>query len=116
MTDTEKIYTPTDNEDTLQFIRRVVSEQTDSEPLHIVEQLVEIVIDELKGRPSDAFAHVSAKHMKVTLRHSGSPIDERTVRLMNDHTDLVDYHPDGDSNNWILIIRRDIPPLYVARR
>jgi hypothetical protein len=52
--------------------------------------------------------------MKVTLRHQGRPIDERMVRVMGNHTDRVDYRSEGD--DWILTIRRDIPPLIATRR
>ncbi len=54
--------------------------------------------------------------MKVMLRHGGKPIDERMVWVMGDHTDRVDYCPDGDTDYWLLTIRRDIPPLFVTRR
>jgi hypothetical protein len=37
------------------------------------------------------------------------------VLLMGDHTDHVYYAPDGD-DAWKLVIRRDIPPLFVTRR
>ena len=70
---------------------------------------------ELKDRPYDISAAVSDKRMKVMLRHYGTPIDERMVMLMGNHTDRVDYAPDGD-DAWQLIIRRDIPPLFVTRR
>ena len=114
--DQEKNYTIDYDEDYLEFIRRVIADQPDREPLRIVEQLVEIAVDELKGRPCDISAAVSEKRMKVTLRHNGRPINERMVWLMGDHTDHVDYHPDGDTDYWVLTIRRDIPPLFVTRR
>lgn len=97
------------------FVCRVIAEQPDREPLHIVEQLVEIAMGELKDRPYQIEAAVSDKRMKVTMRHNGEPIDERMVWLMGDHTDRVDYAPDGD-DAWLLTIRRDIPPLFVTRR
>ena len=114
MTDNDKTYRPEYDEDAKEFIRRVVADQPDREPLRIVEQLVEIALGELKGRPYEIRAAVSDKRMKVTMRHSGKPIDERMVWLMGDHTDRVDYSPDGD-DGWELIIRRDIPPLFVTR-
>ena len=115
MTDNNKIFTPAYDEDAMEFVRRIIAEQDDREPLHIVEQLVEIAVGELKDRPYDISAAVSGKRMKVTLRHYGKPIDERMVLLMGDHTDHVDYVPDGD-DAWQLVIRRDIPPLFVTRR
>jgi len=116
MIENEKTYRPEGDEDALEFIRRVIAGQDDREPLRIVEQLVEIAAGELKCRPCDISAAVSEKRMKVTLRHGGKPIDERMVLLMGDHTDRVDYHPDGDMGYWLLTIRRDIPPLFVTRR
>lgn len=107
-------YRPEDNEYALEFVRRVIAEQPDREPLRIMEQLVEIALGELKGRACDICAEASEECMKVMLRHSGKPIDERMVWLMGDHTDHVDYAPDGDS--WVLAIRRDVPPPFVTRR
>ena len=115
MTDNDKTFKPEEDEDALTFVRRVIAEQPDPEPLHIVETLVEIAVGELKGRPCEVEAAVSDKRMKVTLRHYGKPIDERMVLLMGDHTDHVDYAPDGEGT-WELIIHRDIPPLFVTRR
>lgn len=115
MTDNEKIFEPAYEEDPMEFVRRVIAQQEDREPLRIVEQLVEIAVGELKDRPCDISAAVSDKRMKVMLRHCGKPIDERMVLLMGDHTDHVDYASDGD-NGWQLTIRRDIPPLFVTRR
>ena len=115
MTDNDKLFKPEGEETAIEFVRRVIAEQDDREPLHIIEQLVEIAVGELKGRSYDILAAVSGKRMKVTLRHSGKPLDERMVWLMGDHTDRVDYHPDGD-DAWQLVIRRDIPPLFVTRR
>jgi hypothetical protein len=115
MTDNDKIFEPAYDENAMEFVRRVIAEQDDREPLHIVEQLVEIAVSELKGRSYDISAAVSDKHMKVTLRHYGKPLDERMVWRMGNHTDRVNYAPDGD-DAWKLVIRRDIPPLYVTRR
>ena len=115
MTDNEKKYMPDEGEEALEFVRRVIRMQPDREPLRIVEQLVEIAVGELKGRPCQIKAAVSDKRLKVMMRHEGKPIDERMVWVMGDHTDRVDYHPDGD-DAWLLTIRRDIPPLFVTRR
>ena len=116
MTDNEKIFRPEGDEDALAFVRRVIRMQPDCEPLRIVEQLVEIAVGELKDRPCQIEAAVSDKRMKVTMRHSGKPIDERMVWLMGDHTDRVHYTLDDDTGYWLLTIRRDIPPLFVTRR
>ena len=116
MTNEEKIYKPEHDEEAKDFVHRVISEQEDREPLRIVEQLVEIAVGELKGRPYDISAQVTEKRMKVTLRHKGRPIDSRMVWVMGDHTDRVDYHSDGTNDGWVLSIRRDIPPLIVTRR
>ena len=115
MTENDKIFTPAYDEDAMEFVRRIIAEQENREPLHIVEQLVEIAVGELKGRPYEVSVAVSDKRMKVTLRHYGKPIDERMVLLMGDHTDRVDYKSDGD-DAWKLVIRRDIPSLFVTRR
>jgi len=115
MKDNDKIFEPAYDEDAMEFVHRVITEQDDREPLHIVEQLVEIAVGELKGRPYDISAAVSGKRMKVTLRHYGKPIDERMVGLMGKHTDHVDYASDGD-DTWQLVIRRDFPPLFITRR
>ena len=115
MTNNDKTYRPEEDEEALAFVRRVIADQPDREPLHIVEQLVEIAVSELKGRTCEIEAAISDKRVKVTLRHSGKPIDERMVRLMGDHTDRVDYHIEGN-DTWLLVIRRDIPPLFVTRR
>ena len=112
--DKEKTYTIDYDEDYLEFIRRVINDQPDHEPLRIVETLVEIAVGELKDRPCDISAVVSEKGMKVTLRHSGREIDNRMIRVMSDFTDRIDYHPDGDTGYWALTIRRDIPPLFVT--
>lgn len=110
----EKTYLPDWDEEAVEFVHRVINEQPDREPLGIVEQLVEIAVDELKGRPCIISAEVSEQRMKIKLRHMGRPIDERMVRIMGDHTDHVDYCPDGD--DWLLTIRRDVPPPFVTRR
>lgn len=109
-----KTYRQDWDEDAREFVRRIINMQDDCEPLRVVEQLVGIVVDELKDRPYDASAFVTAQRMKVTLRHQGRPIDERMVRVMGNHTDRVDYRSEGD--DWILTIRRDIPPLIATRR
>ena len=103
----QKTYRPEGGEDAMAFVRRVVAAQSATEPLRIVVQLVEIAVGELKGRPCDISAEASPERMTVTLRHPGRAIDERMVWLMYDHTDRVDYWPDGDE--WVLTIRRDIP-------
>jgi hypothetical protein len=111
----EKTYQPEENEDLRSFVNRVIAEQPDREPLRIIEQLAEITMSELKDRPYQFSATASVKGMTLTLRHSGRPINERIVWVMGDHTDHVDYHPDGD-NGWILTIHRDIPPFFATRR
>ena len=50
----------------------------------------------------------------MTLRHGGKRIDGRLVVIMGDLTSRVDYRPDGDE--WVLTIRRDVPPPFVTRR
>ena len=110
----EKTYTIDFDEDHLEFIRRVIAEQPDREPLRIVEQLVEIAVTELKDRPYELSAVASEKRLVVTLRHGGKPIDDRMIRLMGDHTERVDYVPDDDQ--WVLTIRRDVPPPFLTRR
>ena len=111
----EKIYQPEEDENMRSFVKRVIAEQPDQEPLHIIEQLAEITMSELKDRPYQFSATVSEKRMTLTIHHNGRAIDERMVWIMGDHTDRVDYRPDGD-DSWILTIRRDIPPLFVTRR
>ena len=54
----EIVYLPNQNETAIAFVKRVVAEQTDREPLRIVVQLLEIALGELQGRPcevSDSF-------------------------------------------------------------
>ena len=107
----EKTYTIEFDENHLEFIRRVIADQPDREPLRIVEQLVEIAVGELKDRPYELSAVASEKRLVVTLRHGGKPIDERMVWLMDDQIDRAKYKPDGDS--WVLTLRRDIPSFYI---
>ncbi|MBO4673559.1 MAG: hypothetical protein J5616_04345 [Bacteroidaceae bacterium] len=114
MIDDERTYSPLGDEDALTFVRRVIAEQPDPEPLRIVEALVKIAVGELKDCPCQCSAATSPKCLKVTLRHRGQPIDERMIEVMGNHTDHVDYDPDG-CGAWQLVIRRDIPPLYVQR-
>ena len=111
----EKTYQPEENENLRSFVKRIIAEQPDHEPLHIILQLAEITMSELKDRPCQFSASISARRMTLTVCHSGCAIDERMVWVMGDHTDRVDYRPDGD-DGWILTIRRDIPPLFVTRR
>ena len=110
----EKTYTIEFDEDHLEFIRRVIADQPDREPLRIVEQLVEIAVGELKDRPYELSAVASEKRVVVTLRHGGKPIDDRMIWLMGDHTERVDYVADDDQ--WVLTIRRDVPPPFLTRR
>ena len=112
----EKIYIPEHDENAMEFIRRVIKAQPDGEPLRIVEQLVEIAVGELKGRPYEISAKASTQRMVVTLQHGGKRIDERMVWVMGDHTDRVDYKPNDTEEGWVLTINRDIPPLFVTRR
>ena len=111
----EKTYQPEEDEDMRSFVKRIIAEQPDQEPLRIIEQLAEITMSELKDRPCQFSATASAKRMTLTVHHSGRAIDERMVWVMGDHTDRVDYRPD-DVDGWVLTIRRDIPPLFVTRR
>ncbi|MBQ9649779.1 MAG: hypothetical protein IJV25_05090 [Prevotella sp.] len=111
--DQEKTYTIDVDENYLEFIRRVIADQPDREPLRIVEQLVEIVGGEVKDRLYDLSAVASEKRLTVTLRHGGKRIDGRLILIMGDNTDHVDYYLDGDE--WVLTIRRDVPPPFVTR-
>ena len=79
----EKIYIPEHDENAMEFIRRVIKAQPDGEPLRIVEQLVEIAVGELKGRPYEISAKASTQRMVVTLQHGGKRIDERMVWVKN---------------------------------
>ena len=110
------IRVPKEGEKILTFVRRIIAEQPNPEPLHIVGQLVEIVVSELKGRKCQATVEVSTKSLTVTIRHEGKPIEERMVMLMSDHTDHIFYMPDNSDYNWKLIIQRDIPRLYVKSK
>ncbi len=115
-----KTYYPDNEEETMAFMQRVISQQPDREPLRIVKQLVEIAMDELKEQSYRIWADASVKQMNVYIQHDGRPIDERMVLIMGDHTDHVDYDPVNDNNDsvggWLLTIRRDIPPAFVTRR
>lgn len=112
----ENTYQPEDYEDLRSFVKRVIAEQPDQEPLRIIEQLAEITMSELKDRPCQFSATASIKQMTLTVRHSGRrAIDEHMVRVMGDHADRVDYHSDGD-DSWVLTIHRDIPLLFVTHR
>ena len=122
----DKIYRPEGNENALEFVHRLIAGQSDREPLHIVETLVEIALLQLKDEIAKApktvenavvepdFTEIKER-MKVTLRHSGRPIDDRMVWQMGNHTDHVNYRSDGN-DAWKLVIRRDIPPLFVTKR
>ena len=107
----EIVYLPNEGETVMAFIKRVVAEQSDREPLRIVVQLVEIALGELQNRPCTVSATASKKRFTLTLRHEGKPIDERMVWLMDDQIDRAKYQPDGDS--WVLTLRRDIPSFYI---
>lgn len=114
MTNYERTYSPLGDEDAVAFVRRVIGMQPESEPLRIVEVLVKIAMGELKDRPCQFSAATSTNHLKVTLRHRGQPFDDRIIEVMGNHTDRVDYYPDG-CGAWQLVIRRDIPTLFVQR-
>ena len=107
-------YIPEEDEEALDFVHRVIDLQPDRVPLRIIEQLVEIVLGELKGRDCLMSAEGSEKFLTVTMRHGGRAIDDRLVWVMGDHTDRIEYHPEGDE--WVLSIRRDVPPPFVSRR
>jgi len=110
----EKTYTINADEGYLEFVRRVIADQPDREPLRIVEQLMEIAVGEVMERMDDLSAVASDKRLTVTLRHSGKQIDGRLILIMGDNTDRVDYKPGGDK--WVLTICRDVPPPFVTRR
>ena len=76
-----KIYVPKEGEKILTFVRRIIAEQPNPEPLHIVGQLVEIVVSELKGRKCQATVEVSTKSLTVTNRHERS--EEHTSELQS---------------------------------
>jgi hypothetical protein len=108
----EKVYLPNKNETAIAFVKRVVAEQSDSEPLRIIVQLVEIVLGELQGRSCEVSVTASKQQFSLTLRHEGNPIDNRMVLLMDDHIDRAKYQSDGDG--WVLTLRRDIPSFYIT--
>lgn len=108
----EVVYLPNENETAIAFVKRVVAEQSNREPLRIVVQLVEIALGELHGRPCDVSITSSRQRFTLTLRHEGKPIDNRMIFLMDDHIDRAKYQPDGDS--WVLTLRRDIPSFYIS--
>ena len=64
----EIVYLPNQNETAIAFVKRVVAEQSDREPLRIVVQLVEIALGELQGRPCEVSVTVSKQ-----LRSNGLP-------------------------------------------
>ena len=109
----EIIYLPNKNETAIAFVKRVVAEQSDREPLRIIVQLVEIALGELQGRPCEVSVTASKQRLTLTLRHEGKPIDNRIVCLMDDHIDRAKYQSDGD--DWVLTLRRDIPSFYISR-
>ena len=108
----EIVYLPNQNETAIAFVKRVVAEQSDREPLRIVVQLVEIVLGELQGRPCEFSVTVSKQCFTLMLRHGGNPIDNRMIWLMDDHIDRAKYQSDGD--DWVLTLRRDIPSFYIS--
>jgi len=108
----EMVYLPNEDETAIAFVKRVVAEQSDREPLRIVVQLVEIALGELQGRPCEVSVTVSKQCFTLTLRHGGKPIDNRMIWLMDDHIDRAKYHSDGD--DWVLTLRRDIPSFYIS--
>ena len=105
-------YLPNEDETAIAFVKRVVAEQSDREPLRIVVQLVEIALGELQGHPCEVSVTVSKQCFTLTLRHGGKPIDNRMIWLMDDHIDRARYLSDGDS--WVLTLRRDIPSFYIS--
>ena len=108
----EMVYFPIEGEAAMAFLKRVVDEQSDREPLHIVVQLLEIALGELQGRPCEVFVTASKQRFTLTLRHGGKPIDNRMIWLMDDHIDRAKYQSDGD--DWVLTLRRDIPSFYIS--
>ncbi len=108
----EMVYFPKEGETAMAFLKRVVDEQSDREPLHIVVQLLEITLSELQGRPCEVCVTASKQRFTLTLRHGGKPIDNRMIWLMDDHIDRARYLSDGDS--WVLTLRRDIPSFYIS--
>ena len=83
----EMVYFPKEGETAMAFLKRVVDEQSDREPLHIVVQLLEIALGELQGRPCEVCVTASKQRFALTLRHGGKPIDRRMMWLMDDHLD-----------------------------
>ena len=108
----EMVYLPNEDETAIAFVKRVVAEQSDREPLRIVVQLVEIALGELQGRPCEVSVTVSKQCFTLTLRHGGKPIDNRMIWLKDDHIDRAKYRSDGD--DWVLTLRRDIPSFYIS--
>ena len=108
----EMVYFPKEGETAMAFLKRVLAEQSDREPLRIVVQLVEIALGELQGRPCEVCVTASKQRFTLTLRHGGKPIDNRMIWLMDDHIDRARYLSDGDS--WVLTLRRDIPSFYIS--
>lgn len=68
----EIVYLPNQDETAIAFVKRVVAEQSDREPLRIVVQLLEIALGELQGRPCE---------VSVTARSNGLPW--RSVMAVN---------------------------------
>ena len=108
----EIVYLPNQDETAIAFVKRVVAEQSDREPLRIVVQLLEIALGELQGRPCEVSVTASKQRFTLALRHGGKPIDNRMIWLMDDHIDRARYLSDGDS--WVLTLRRDIPSFYIS--
>ena len=108
----EVVYLPNENETAIAFVKRVVAEQSDREPLRIVVQLLEIALGELQGRPCEVSVTASKQRFTLALRHGGKPIDNRMIWLMDDHIDRAKYKSDGD--DWVLTLRRDIPSFYIS--
>ena len=71
----EIVYLPNEGETVMAFIKRVVAEQSDREPLRIVVQLVEIALGELQGRPCEVCVTASKQRFTLTLRHGGKMVD-----------------------------------------
>ena len=77
----EIVYLPNKNEKAIAFVKRVVAEQSDREPLRIVVQLVEIALGELQGRPCEVSVTASKQRFTLALRHGGKPIDNRMCEI-----------------------------------
>ncbi len=108
----EIVYLPNEGEAPMAFLKRVVAEQFDREPLRIVVQLLEITLGELRGRTCEVSVTASKQCFTLTIRHGGKPIDNRMIWLMDDHIDRAKYKSDG--NDWVLTLRRDIPSFYIS--